>query len=612
MEYFLNSLNIHRDKLFNSNDIDKNINGGNLMNYQEKIKNFFLKTDREILLLFMKVGTGKTLTSLACAIESLNIQTTNQSKSKFESQFESKFESQFESKFENVNFAGRSEGLSEGLFIEQFKSQSVGQSKTRIEGQSELKKESKDYKHIIILSPKSVQHEFKSNLKLYQSFQKYNESINNKIKMIAYNSNNAQEKFRNLNIKDDCIVIIDELHLFVRSVIKVNLLENQTKNNVGNCKRILDEINKFKHKKVLGLTGTPSAKMPFEMVPFFNIDKNINLPENIVEFNAKYINDVTKEINNKNELKRILKNTVVYVDKIDHQQLKSTDLIQEEIQMSVNQYKQYLKDYKKELDELSFTNKKNIYGIPFGVKSTFHCKTFQDSIYVSDLRRDFNTYIDNEHCPKIIKMFDDSNKINGLCAFYFRFVEFGVKTMEAKLIKEGFKLFNYNKKFNFEPIHKGKHYILFTGNESSEYRNKLKEIYNSSQNKYGEFIKYIILSPSGSVGVTLKNVRYLGIGSVEFNYSMIAQIMGRVNRLNSHIDLPIKDRTLENKIYISVKNEKYYNKHQKEINKLCSRTAYQYEKEKALCIERIIFQDSIHDDILNENFRKLLEEISVI
>lgn len=523
-----------------SNDL---LFGSGLMNYQEKIKDFFLNSNRDILLLYMLVGTGKTISSLACGIQ----------------------------------------GLESGKF-----------------------------KNIVILSPKSVQAEFKANLDLYYSFKKYNYEIGDKIKLIAYNGNNSQTKFKKLKLKNDVIFIIDELHLFLRSVIKVNLLENQNKGNIGNCKVILDLINNINNKKVIGLTGTPSAKMPFELVPFFNLDKTIKLPENINEFNLKYINEADREIKHVEELKKKLKGVVIYVDKIDYQQLKATELIEEEIEMSVGQYKQYLKDYQKETEELSFTNKKNVYGIPFGVRSTFHCKTFQDSIYVSDLRNDFNTYIDEYHCPKIIKMYDDTKHINGLCAFYFRFVEFGVKTMEAKLIKEKYSLFKLNSKFNFEDKYKGKHYILFTGNESSETRNKYKEIFNSPENKHGEFIKYIILSPSGSVGVTLKNVKYLGIGSVEFNYSMIAQIMGRVNRLNSHIDLPVKERLLTNKIYISVKNEKYYNKHQAKINKLCSRTTYEYEKEKGLCIERIIFQDSIYDDIINVKFRKLLEEISMI
>lgn len=515
--------------------IDKLRSEGSLTSYQTKIQNFFLKTHQTVLLLYMKVGTGKTLTSLACAIKAV---------------------------------------------------------------------ETGKYENIIILSPKSVQHEFKSNLDLYAIFTKYNQNINNKIKLIAYNGNNAQKKFKELKLKSNCIFIIDELHLFLRSVIKVNLLEDQTKNNVGNCNSILNMIKNIKNKRIIGLTGTPSAKFPFELVPFFNLDPQCKLPETIDEFNEKFIDETTKKILNQNILKTQLKNLVAYVDKEDTQYLKATDLIEEEIEMSEQQYIKYLTDYQSELNERSFSNKYNKYGLAFGMKSTFHCKTFQDSIYVGEYKGDYNSNIDVDHCPKIIKMYDDTKNINGLCAFYFRFVDFGIKTMEAKLIKEKYTEFDLKNK------NKGNHYILFTGNESSEYRNKCKEIYNSDENKYGEYIKYILISPSGSVGVTLKNVRYLGIGCVEFNYSMITQIMGRVNRLNSHIALPVKDRTLLNKIYISVKNQKYYNKHKQQIDKYCNRTTYQYN-EKGLCIERIIFQDSIYDDMINVNFRKILEDISI-
>ena len=31
-----------------------------------------------------------------------------------------------------------------------------------------------------------------------------------------------------------------------------------------------------------------------------------------------------------------------------------------------------------------------------------------------------------------------------------------------------------------------------------------------------------------------------------------------------------------------------------------------------ICIERIIFQDSIYDDIINEKFREMLQDISII
>ena len=45
--------------------------GSDLLNYQTKITNYFLKNSKDVLLLYMKVGTGKTLTSLNCAIQAI-------------------------------------------------------------------------------------------------------------------------------------------------------------------------------------------------------------------------------------------------------------------------------------------------------------------------------------------------------------------------------------------------------------------------------------------------------------------------------------------------------------------------------------------------------------
>ena len=286
--------------------------------------------------------------------------------------------------------------------------------------------------------------------------------------------------------------------------------------------------------------------------------------------------------------------------------------------MSKSQYQQYLIDYEKEVNEKGFTNKRNIFGIPFGSKSSFHAKTFEDSIYwnesLTNLNTDKNRYIgriivDKIHCPKIIKMFDDTKYVNGTCVFYFRFVRmYGTDTMVQKLKDEGYELASTNENKVFSE--KKKRFVLFTGDISFSTRNKWKKYFNDKRNMYGNYIKYLILSPSGSVGITLKNVRFLGIGSVEFNYSMIRQILGRVNRFNSHIDLPQNERTLTNNIYISTKNNAFYRLHKKEINKLCSRKAPGHN-EIAPTIERIIYQDSIKDDELNEDFRNCLIKSSI-
>ena len=612
--------------------------GSDLTNYQKQILDYFKKSNHTVLLLYLTVGCGKTLTSLACAVESVN-------------------------KFPDTE--------------------------------------------IIILSPKSVQDEFKQNLDLLNSFRKIPLSIQNKIHMIAYNGNNSQTKFEKLiSFSKKYIFIIDELHLFMRGVIKVNLEEGEKIGNIGNCQNIFEMITNIKNKHVIGLTGTPSAKFPFELIPFFNLEiihsKSFHqeklFPETVESFENLYIDKANNRFKNVVELKQKLKGLVAYHEL--KTSLKSSPLEEIEVEMSEEQYKQYIIDYYLELQEKTFIKHRNIYGIGYGMNSTFHAKTFQDSIYYSEneyleqqlklafqgkltkdskmkkiIKRNENyeieidvpfnfdsldtsgnenligglkmktkklnlktksksktestksesiktktkseIQIDEIHCPKLIKMYNDTKNINGLCVFYFKFVESGTKIMEEVLKNYGINKYENsiakaNKSTSNSKIKSKLKYVVFTGNETAEYKSKIKKIFNSPENKHGEIIKFIILSSCGAVGITLKNVRYLGIGCVEFNYSMIRQIMGRVNRLGSHDDLKPEERTLINKIYISVKNEKYYSKHSSEINKICYRTTYQYEKEKGLCIERIIYQDSIYDDLINEEFRKILKDVSVI
>lgn len=544
--------NIEKEKSY----VDSQIRffGTGFTDYQQKVIEFFKDNSKTALLLYFTVGCGKTLTALGCS------------------------------------YAGIKEG---------------------------------NFKNVIVLSPKSIQDEFKQNTVLLESFKEnpeFFEIFKEHIFMIPYNANNSFLQLKKLEQKIDlnnCVWIIDELHLFLRSIIKVRIDPTKPLLNTietGNADRILKLIKELKYKKIIGLTGTPVFKYPVEITPFFNFN-GVNLPENIDEFNKHYVKTIGEEIllNNVEELKEKLKDSVAYVSMPDTQHLKSTELIEEEIEMSVKQYKKYLKDYENECNEEGFSKGKNRFGIHFGKISTFHARTFQDSVFVNqDIKGlpEVNKYTS----PKIMKMFKDTEKINGKCAFYFRFVEIGVKTMEQKLKQEKYKPLSIDdiRAFKNNKLKKRKRYITFTGEETDSLRNKYKNIFNDSINRHGEYIKYIILSPSGSTGITLKCVRYLGLGAVDFNFGQITQILGRCNRLNSHIDLPIEDRTLTNKIYLSVKNSIYYQKHKKEIDTLCCRKTYKYENEDALCIERIIFQDSKKDDLINEAFRELLKEVSII
>ncbi len=519
-----------------------------LTNYQTAVFKYFesdLFRNKRLLLLWLSVGRGKTLLSISCGIA----------------------------------------GLENG-----------------------------EFKRIVIMSPKSVQNEFEKNLNFYcylafgeegklEAYNRYSKQI----QMIAYNSYKSYEEFvTNKTIGDhtnyeNTLFIIDEAHLFFKSVIKVNLLpddvNDEEKRFIGNANKIYTEIMSIEKFKVLALTGTPSAKTPYETIPMFNMAyEKLLFTENYEEFNEKYINDITNKIKHFKTLREKLDGLVAYVPPVTGVNASPLNIVS--VEMSVNQYKQYLIDYEKELSENSFANKRNIYGLLFGSVSSFHTKTFQDCVYWNDDPNEIT--IDNEHCPKLIRMFNDSQKINGLCVFYFRFTNmFGIESMSVLLETQGYRRAGTRPE---DVEYKSKRYIIFSGQHDHKLLSFWKNEYNKSRNKYGDYIKYILVSPAGQVGITLKNVRYLGIGSVDFNYSAIRQIMGRVNRLNSHNALPVEDRTLSNNIYIMTKNKKHYGSNKTDINELCSRTS-EGIKEKCPTIENIIFHDSITDDKINEDYR---------
>ena len=587
-----------------------------LKRYQEMIVDYFNSAafrDKVLLLLYMEVGTGKTLTSLACGIE----------------------------------------GLKSGIF-----KRIIILSPKAV--QDEFERNLQMYYNI--------------------SKQPGYEKTRKKIVMIPYNAGNAQTQFRRLGDLENSLFIIDEAHLFMKSVIKA-AIEDKTKKvskkktktakslsdyisesvlridmddsiestvdheyktirltggdkessdtrrainqseskgqNIGNAKQIYDMIDHLKHKKVICLTGTPASKHPFETVPMFNL-AGCNFPTDYEKFIDEYINVNQHTIKNRQALINKIKGLVAFVSgDAKEQNLKATPLEQVNVEMSEPQYKQYLIDYEKELNEKGFTNTINVFGLPFGAKSSFHAKTFEDSIYWNDKLtnkpEDKNRYpgsinADRIHTPKCWKMYEDSQKYNVSCVFYFKFVKmYGTDCMEAVLQQNGYRLAKSNEDV-FEK--KDKRYVLFTGNIPYKTRLKWKQMFNDKRNMKGEYIKYLLLSPSGAVGVTLRNVRFLGIGSVEFNYSTVRQILGRVNRLNSHINLPEPERKLDNKIYIMTKNMNWYNKNKKKIDKLCNRIAPGYP-EKCPTIERCIFQDSLLDDEICEAFRECLRDASI-
>ena len=112
-------------------------------------------------------------------------------------------------------------------------------------------------------------------------------------------------------------------------------------------------------------------------------------------------------------------------------------------------------------------------------------------------------------------------------------------------------------------------FALYTGTESAEEKEIIRNIYNgawkyvpksissklqaiAANNMYGEIIKVLMITSSGSEGISLKNVRYVHITEPYWHPVRIEQIIGRARRICSHQELPEALRTVEVFLYLMV------------------------------------------------------------
>ncbi|MDA7495531.1 DEAD/DEAH box helicase, partial [Nitrosopumilus sp.] len=117
-------------------------------------------------------------------------------------------------------------------------------------------------------------------------------------------------------------------------------------------------------------------------------------------------------------------------------------------------------------------------------------------------------------------------------------------------------------------------YALYTGTESDEEKELIRNIYNgdwdilpssisdtlieiskarnveNDKNMYGDIIKVLMITASGSEGINLKNTRFVHITEYYWNNVRINQVIGRARRICSHSELPVELQTIRVFIYL--------------------------------------------------------------
>jgi len=179
--------------------------------------------------------------------------------------------------------------------------------------------------------------------------------------------------------------------------------------------------------------------------------------------------------------------------------------------------------------------------------------------------------------PKFLNVLENLKDIDfkGLHLIYtqFRTIE-GVGVLKLILDANGFTQFKIKKndaniwKLDIPEDKMGlPTYALYTGTETDEEKELIRNIFNSNwnavpntitselirhstNNLYGEIIKVLMITASGAEGISLKNTRYVHIIEPYWHPVRTEQVIGRARRICSHQELPPELRTVNVFLYL--------------------------------------------------------------
>ena len=144
--------------------------------------------------------------------------------------------------------------------------------------------------------------------------------------------------------------------------------------------------------------------------------------------------------------------------------------------------------------------------------------------------------------PKMKVIYKNIMDSPGLALVYSQFVKTeGLRIFSFLLEANGFESLSIHPASNTKALR----YTLFTGEQTPQDKENILEIFTSPDNKNGDLCKVILISQAGAQGLDLKNVRQVHIMEPFWHEVRIKQIIGRAVRYESHIDLPVKDRTVD-------------------------------------------------------------------
>lgn len=520
----------------------------------------------------------------------------------------------------------------------------TGKTITSVSMAEEFRKLEKD---IIIISSKSLQSNYKKEIKTYNEkinnditneeidriVNKYKFVTNNSKNMISSLNSNMENILNNINKinLENKIIIIDEAHNLFNSISNGSKIANEFYDIIMNTKKI----------KLIFLTGTPIINDPFEISIAFNMlygpiyikdlkfkskvkTYNTILPEYYTDFHKYFVDESSNSIKNENKFKNRIFGLVSYYGNMYYEKqhnikeelnsIKSKENFPdrlpikiEVIEMSQMQNVEYFNARDIEKKENSkfggnIVREKNL------VSTSYRIKSRQLSNIFIPHNKDLNKDNFKHFSPKLCKIYENIQlHKNSISLIYSTFLDYGIYAMSKLLELNNYRLYD---KESYNPEYK--YFAIFSGNQTPEEKIEILNTVNSDDNKYGKIINILLISKSGAEGLDLKNIRSVHIMEPYWNYSLIEQIIARAVRYNSHILLNKDEQNVQTYIYLSDYN-KIFLENQKEKIKVNLKENKKNKKNNLIEIttDITLFKNAVKNQELINNFLKCIASVSI-
>lgn len=445
----------------------------------------------------------------------------------------------------------------------------------------------KEYRKLIVVVPASLIGNYRNELRSQCAGQNY---LTSKERELLKQYHPMSQKYTDIINKSDAR--IDEYYTIYSYNKFIKLAENDEL-NLKNSVLIIDEIqnmisdvgkyyeillsvinNAPKELRVILLSATPIFDKPYEIALTMNL---LRLPKPFPtgkEFERTFITtqktrsgDMIYKAKNLDMFKDMVNGYVSYFRGADPASFPELKLYYSKCVMSDFQYRAYATVMGKEgLDKKFDEYKKSIRLVRSGDIVNLPNNFFIGTRIVSNIAFPNNDTDERgmaslskrkileeleTYSTKFNKIMTKINRCHGKVFVYSAFRGYGGLESFIKILKA----FGYK---NCETHGEGKkRFGIFSGEENSDMKERVKAIYNRPENIYGDKLKILLLSPAAKEGLSLYNVKQVHILEPYWNSSRIAQILGRAVRYCSHKALPLEERIVKAYIYIAVyPNEK--------------------------------------------------------